>query len=73
MSATWSRIKYIYHTIKKRNLIMSERVDGNNNTEGSYGPGSNESKTYTPLPVKMCLGILATAAIAMGSKLATVK
>lgn len=45
---------------------MSERVDGNNNTEGSYGPGSNESKTYTPLPVKMCLGILATAAIAMG-------
>jgi hypothetical protein len=66
---------------------MSERVDGNNNTEGSYRPGSNESKTYTPLPVKMCLGILATAAIAMGvlasatlplviparSKLATVK
>ena len=50
---------------------MSERVDGNNNTEGSYGPGSNESKTYTPLPVKMCLGILATAAIAMGGVLAS--
>lgn len=46
---------------------MSERVDGNNdNTEGSYSPGNNESKTSTPSHVKMCLGILATAALAVG-------